>query len=83
MNDLSAAAEAHQAQAHQARRPCGIGNLLHRAAATDLKAVEGNVQGAQGQRRPDADRARQLLERPQAAHLGARRRPRSAAAGYR
>lgn len=39
------------------------------------------LQGAEGGRWPDADRTRQLLEGPQAAHLGARRGPRAPHSG--
>ena len=67
-----------------ARRRCRDGlHELHRGPASGLEALEGMLQGAEGERRPDADGARQLLEGPQAAHPGARRRSGPAPAGQR
>ncbi len=54
--------------------------VVHRGAVSGRAAVGGGVQGAEGGCRADADRARLLLEGPQAADPRARRRARLPAA---
>ena len=55
----------------------------HRAAAAGAEALGRGLQGADGGQRQDAHRARQLLERPQAAHPEQGLHPRLPAAGDR